>query len=162
MRPLLLALLSTLTLLGATDPGTRTYQLREFNLGSHLTGPRVTEGALKGKAVAIVCMGTLSSNRNAWAAAWTPQFEELHKSSSAKVTVIGVAWGKGLAAKDFAEYAKKFQLEFTLLAGIDHAPFEVPRDGHCLIFNPEGKLLYSGQPNKGNADFKAALKTITE
>ncbi len=162
MRPILFALFSTLSLLGAADPSTKNYHLRDFNLGNHLTGPRVTEGALKGKAVAIVCMGTLSGNRNSWAAAWTPEFEELHEAHGKKVTVIGSAWSKGLVAKDLAEYAKKFKIEFTIQAGIEHAPFEVPHDGHCLLFNAEGKLIYSGTPNKGNADFKAAIKAITE
>lgn len=162
LKPLLLTLFSTLTLLGAADPGTKNYHLRDFNLGNHLTGPRVTEGALKGKAVAIVCMGTLSGNRNSWAAAWTPEFEELHEAHGKKVTVIGSAWSKGLVAKDLAEYAKRFKLEFTIQSGIEHAPFDVPHDGHCLLFNAEGKLIYSGTPNKGNPEFKDAIKAITE
>ena len=162
LKPLLLTLFSTLTLLGAADPSTKNYHLRDLNLGNHLTGPRVTEAVLKGKAVAIVSMGTLSGNRNSWAAAWTPEFEALHEAHGKKVVVIGSAWSKGLVAKDLAEYAKKFKIEFTIQAGIEHAPFEVPHDGHCLLFNSEGKLIYSGTPAKGNADFKAAIKAITE
>ena len=161
MRTFLLLIASCLTL-GAVDSTEKVHQLREFNLGRYLTGPRISEGAMKGKATAIVCMGTLSSNPHSWAAAWTPEFEDLHKSSGAKVTVIGAAWGKGLAPKDYAEYAKKFKLEFTLVNGIEHAPFEVPRDGHCLIFNADGKLIYSGQPNKGNQDFKDAIAAISK
>ena len=162
LKPLLFALVSTLTLLGAADPSTKNYQLRDFNLGAHLAGPHLTEATLKGKAVAVVCMGTISSNRNSWAAAWTPEFEELHQKSSAKVTVVGAAWGKGMTPKDFGEYAKKFKLDFAISAGLEHAPFDVPRDGHCLIFNRDGKLIYNGQPNKGNAEFREAIKTITE
>ena len=162
MRPILLALLTSLTLLGAADPGTKKYQLRDFNLGNHLTGPRATEGTLKGKPVAVVCLGTLSTNRSTWEAGWTPPFTELQKSHGTKVVIIGAAWGKGLGTKDYAEYAKKLKLEFAVVAGLGRTPFEVPRDGHCLIFNAEGKLIYTGQPNKGNDEFKAAIKAITE
>ena len=117
LKPLLFALVSTLTLLGAADPSTKNYQLRDFNLGAHLAGPHLTEATLK---------------------------------------------GKGMTPKDFGEYAKKFKLDFAIIAGLEHAPFDVPRDGHCLIFNRDGKLIYNGQPNKGNAEFREAIKTITE
>jgi len=139
----------------AADPkaDAGAHNLSEFQLGPLITGPDVKLADAKGKAVlidewGIHCGPCLAS---------LPEIEKISKRYKDKLVVFGGHAQEGTDEEVKAVVAKN-RLTYTVTKGVS-GPIQVTGIPHVFIFDPTGKLMFSGSPF--DKEFERALHHAT-
>ena len=156
MKYLLLLLTPILAL--AAEKKAKKYDMDDFALGKVISGPTMTEMALKDKGI-VICLWLHHKD-------WHPEsvFERLKKAVDAtegKVFPIAVETSSiNIGNKDLLELQnqiKSLDCPYTVVAGMRKAPPKsAPMIPYCYILNSKKVIIYSGPV--GGQEFSEALQ----
>ncbi len=135
----------------AADPA--SHQLSEFHLGTLITGPDVKLEDAKGKAVLIDEWGIHCGP----CLAALPEVEKMAKRYKDRMVVFGAHAQDG-TDDEVKAVVQKFRLSYTITKGAN-GPIPVSGIPHVFVFDPTGKLLFSGHP--ADKEFEKAVHHAT-
>ena len=142
----------------AAEKKAKKYDMDDFTLGKVISGPTMTEMALKDKGI-IVCLWLRHKD-------WHPEsvFERLKKAVDAtegKVFPIAVETSSlNMNNKELLELEKQIKsmdVTYTVVAGLRKSPPKsAPMIPYCYVLNSKKVVIYSGP--MGSPEFKEAME----
>ena len=135
------------------------HKISEWKLGKVLSGTKVTNDDMIGKVVVIDYWGAICPR----CLALVPdlvKLDELHRENG--LLIIG-AESQGHPEGKILAVVKKHKIGYTITTGAS-GPIELTGIPHAFVFDVEGKLVFSGNPNEGKFDrtIKKALEDVVK
>lgn len=135
------------------------HKLADFKVGTHLSGPEVTDSSLEGKVVIMEFWGI---NCGPCLAAM-PHLNDLDRKYGKKGLVIVGAHAQAGTDEEVIEKAKGLKVKFAITKGA-HSPVQFSGIPKSFIFDATGALIWDGNPHDADFDkmVRKAMKTVTD